>query len=164
MKRIALVALWLAATAATTVIAYIAVNAADAEVNKRPSSAVVASAHLSRTDTSTTLANPTSGGATNSSASTTGPNPTSSTTIATPTTLSAPWQQSTINSVGGLVIVSYRPGEVRLESITPHPGFFYEVEEEGPPEVRVEFQASHLKIEIRAEWDEGLVTEIDDDS
>lgn len=62
------------------------------------------------------------------------------------------------------MIVSYRPGEVRLESLAPHPGFIYEVKEEGPPEVRVEFQSADLRIEIRAEWDGGLLTEMDEDS
>ena len=75
-----------------------------------------------------------------------------------------PWTQTTVASAGGLVIVSYRPEEVRLESVAPNPGFASEVEKEGPPDVRVEFESADLKVEIRAEWDGGLVTEIDEDS
>ena len=45
----------------------------------------------------------------------------------------APWQQTTIPSKGGLVIVSYRPGEVKLESVAPTPGFSYEIDDAGPP-------------------------------
>ena len=72
--------------------------------------------------------------------------------------------QRTIDSAGGQVIVSYRPGEVRLESLAPRPGFESEVKDEGPPEVRVEFRSADFNVEIRAEWDGRLVTEIDEDS
>ena len=75
-----------------------------------------------------------------------------------------PPQQTTIASAGGLVTVSYRSGEVRIESAVPHPGFVPEVKEEGPPEERVEFESADRKVEIRAEWDGGLVTQIDEDA
>ena len=75
-----------------------------------------------------------------------------------------PWQQTTIPSKGGLVIVSYRPGEVRLESIAPTPGFSYEIDDQGPPEVRVEFEGGDVKVEVRVRWDGGLVTEVDEDN
>ena len=62
------------------------------------------------------------------------------------------------------MIVSYRPGEVKLESVAPTPGFSYEIDDEGPPEVRVEFEGGDVKVEIRVRWDGGLVTEVDEDS
>jgi len=60
------------------------------------------------------------------------------------------------------VIVSYRPGEVRLESVAPSPGFRYEIDDQGPSEVRVEFDGGELRVEVRARWDNGLVTEVDE--
>ena len=60
------------------------------------------------------------------------------------------------------MIVSYRPGEVRLESVAPSPGFGYEIDDQGPSEVRVEFEGSQLRVEIRARWDNGFVTEINE--
>jgi hypothetical protein len=62
------------------------------------------------------------------------------------------------------VVVSYRPGEVRLESVAPLAGYGFEVEDSGPTEVRVEFDGP-LRVEIRVRWRDGqLVTEIDEDS
>lgn len=172
MKRFALVALWLVATAVTTVIAYVAVRVADAEVTNRPLSMVLANAttpapgqntRSSGTTIQLTTSTDTSGGisstTTDLATSTTGPTSSSPTTTAQ----AATWQQTTVAASGGLVVLSYRPGEVRLAAVVPHPGFSYEVKDQGPPEVRVEFEASDVKIEIRAEWDGGLVTEVDED-
>jgi hypothetical protein len=176
------VALWILATVATTAVAYVAVNAAGAEVTDRPLSSVVATGDLtSSTSTSTTGASetPTSegiGGSTSTTAGTTTSSgsilPTTSTTIfstgstaSTATTAAdGPWQQTTIPSKGGLVIVSYRPGEVKLESIAPTPGFSYRIDDEGPQEVRVRFEGGEVKAEVRVRWDGGLVIEVDDDS
>ena len=60
------------------------------------------------------------------------------------------------------MIVSYRPGEVRLESVAPSAGFGYEIDEAGPPEVRVEFEGGDVKVEVRVRWDGGLVVEVDE--
>jgi len=62
------------------------------------------------------------------------------------------------------VVVSYRPGEVKLESVAPTPGFSYEIDDQGPPDVRVQFESGDVKVEVRVRWDGGLVTEIDEDS
>ena len=75
-----------------------------------------------------------------------------------------PLAQSTIESAGGLVIVFYGPEEVRLASVVPHPGFAYDVKDEGPPEVRVEFESGRVKVDVRAHWDGELITEIDEGS
>lgn len=62
------------------------------------------------------------------------------------------------------MIVSYRPGEVRLESVAPTAGFTYEIDDSGPSEVRVQFEGGDVKVEVRVRWDDGLVTEVDEDS
>lgn len=180
-------ALWILATVATTAVTYVAVNAAGAEVTDRPLTSVVATGDLtSSTSTSTTGASgtPTSegigGGSTSTSADTTSSSgstgsvagsTTSTTSSATGSTASTattvadgPWQQTTIPSKGGLVIISYRPGEVKLESIAPTAGFSYRIDDQGPLEVRVRFEGGDVKAEVRVRWDGGLVIEVDDDS
>lgn len=77
---------------------------------------------------------------------------------------SPPLLQTTIESAGGLLSVSYGPEEVRLETVVPNPGFVYEVKDEGPPQVRVEFESGGVKVDVRAQWDGELVTEIDESS
>ena len=52
---------------------------------------------------------------------------------------------------------------MRLESVAPGPGFAYEIDDEGPPEARVEFHGDDVRVEIRARWENGLVVEIDED-
>ncbi len=184
MKKPVLVTLWIVATLATTAIAYVAVNAAGAEVTDRPLTSVVATGDSAVSSSTSTTGQPgnststTSGSTTTPGTGTTGgtgttattggsTTPTSgsstSSTATTGTTLSdAPWQQTAIPSKGGLVIVSYRPGEVKLESVAPTPGFSYEIDDQGPPEVRVEFEGGEVRVEVRVRWDGGLVTEIDE--
>ena len=179
MKKPVLVALWIVATLATTAVAYVAVNAAGAEVTDRPLTSVVAtgdSVELSSTSTTGQPGASTSAtggpgttrdtGATGTTAESTTPASSStSPTATTETTLSdAPWQQTTIPSKGGLVIVSYRPGGVKLESVAPTPGFSYEIDDQGPPAVRVEFEGGEVRVEVRVRWDGGLITEVDEDN
>jgi hypothetical protein len=149
---------WLVATAATTLVAYLAVDAAGSRVTDSPLAAVVAP-----NAGSTTLAS----GST--STSTTAPS-TSTTTTSTPgsasttsATTASGWDQQTINSTAGKVVISHRPGEVRLESVAPLAGYSFEIDDAGPPEVRVEFEGP-VRVEIRVRWQDGrLVTEIDED-
>lgn len=61
----------------------------------------------------------------------------------------------TIHTGGGVVAVSYRPGEVVLASATPSPGFAAEVKKSGPPEVDVEFESESAKFEVKASWSNG---------
>jgi hypothetical protein len=62
------------------------------------------------------------------------------------------------------VIVSYRTGEVRLESVVPSPGFAFEIKDDGPDRVEVEFEGGDDKYVLRAEWtSDGFVTEVDAD-
>ncbi len=174
MKKPLLVALWIVATLATTAVAYVAVNAAGAEVTDRPLTSVVATGDSTASSSTTSTANgssSTSGTGTTGTSTTAGTGESSTTststssTSTTGTTVStAPWQQTTIPSKGGLVIVSYRPGEVKLESVAPTPGFSYEIDDQGPPEVRVQFEGGDVKVEVRVSWDGGLVTEVDEDN
>ena len=57
---------------------------------------------------------------------------TSSTASTPPPRPPAPGSRPRFLRRGGLVIVSYRPGEVRLESVAPTPGFSYEIDDAGP--------------------------------
>ena len=61
------------------------------------------------------------------------------------------------------MVISYRPGEVVLDGATPAAGFTVEVEKQGPPEVRVEFESDTAKVEVRVEWDGKLVIDIQSD-
>jgi hypothetical protein len=163
MRRAAMIALWVVATGITTAVAYVAVNAAGASVTDRPLTAVVA-ADVPRTSTSaaTTIQSSITAPSTPSSTSSTSIGSTSSTST---TTSSAPWEQTTVNSAAGAVIVSYRANEVQLESVVPLAGFRYEIDEAGPREVRVKFEAAVLRVEIRIRWENGtLVTEIDENN
>jgi hypothetical protein len=63
----------------------------------------------------------------------------------------------TINSGGGTVIVRYRPGEVELNAATPLPGFDVEVDDAGPPKVRVEFDGDDSDFRVDAEWRDGAL-------
>jgi len=62
------------------------------------------------------------------------------------------------------VVISYRPGEVVLDGATPAAGFTVEVDEQGPPEVRVEFESDTAKVEVRVEWDGELVIDLRSDN
>jgi hypothetical protein len=162
MRRMAMIALWVVATGITTAVAYVAVNAAGASVTDRPLSAVVAADVPPTSTTATTTQARTTVPSTPSSTSSTS----NASTSSTPTTASsAPWEQTTVNSAAGAVIVSYRADEVRLESVVPLAGFRYEIDEAGPDEVRVEFEAAALRVEIRIRWENGaLVTEVNENS
>jgi hypothetical protein len=176
--------LWIIATAATTAIAYIAVNAAGAEVTDRPLTTVVAAGATTTTSTSSTIGSslsttnqsvtaPTStptnstGTSTGTSSGGTTVNTTTSTTTGSTSSTSPsaePFQQATIPSSGGLVIVSYRTDEVRLESVTPSAGFTYEINDSGPDRVRVRFESGDRRVEIEVRWENGLVTDVDEDN
>ncbi|MCA1736632.1 MAG: hypothetical protein LC739_11165 [Actinobacteria bacterium] len=171
--------LWLLATMATTAIAYVAVNAAGSEVNDQPLTGVIAASPSSSSTsilisttlqptTTTTIPGTTSltSSSTHTSPSTATSAATTSTTATTspPPVTTAPWQQTTLNSAGGSIIVSYRPEEVRLESVVPQAGFAYEINDEGPDRVEVDFEAGDANYRIRAEWtSDGFVTEIESD-
>ncbi len=100
------------------------------------------------TTTTTVNSTATTGDTAGSSTSTT-------TTVGQSTTSVAAWTTTTIDSPGGSVTVSYRPGEVRYDAAVPTAGYALSIEETGP-EVRVEFEHDDLPdYEIRARWNDG---------
>ncbi len=90
--------------------------------------------------------------------------PSTSSTSSASSTTSARWSTKTIATNGGTVVVSYRVGEVILATAVPKPGFETEIDKSGPPVVEVEFKSSSLRVEIKAEWDDGrLQVDIDEE-
>jgi hypothetical protein len=143
--------LWLLATAATTGVAYVAVNTAGSEVTDRPLTGVVAATSPSISTTSRPVT---------ATTTTTAVSPTASGSSST----TADWQRTTLNSAGGSIIVSHRPQEVRLESVIPQAGFAYEINDEGPDRVEVEFEAGEARYRLRAEWtSSGFITDVESD-
>jgi len=47
--------------------------------------------------------------------------------------------------------------------VAPAAGYTYEIDDAGPPRVRVRFEGGENKVEIRVRWENGLVTEVDED-
>lgn len=87
-----------------------------------------------------------------------------SSTSTTSTTTSARWSTKTIATNGGTLVVSYRPGEVILETAVPLPGFETEIEKTGPPVVEVKFESGNLKVDIKVDWENGqLEIEVDEE-
>lgn len=65
---------------------------------------------------------------------------------------------------GGSIIISYRPGEVHLESATPFIGFEVEIHDDEPDRVDVEFDSGLLSYRIKAFWNpNGLIVTGDSD-
>jgi hypothetical protein len=64
----------------------------------------------------------------------------------------------TIETGGGVVVVSYRPGEVVLSSAVPAAGYATEIKKSGPPEVEVEFESVSAKYEVKAKWSNGQLS------
>lgn len=172
---------WVLAVVLTTALAWQIVAFADERVGERPVSPVQAiptttTIELSAATgdtippdptlpppsddlTTTTLATTSTSddGATSSSVGTSTTSPSSSTTT-------QGWATKTIPTSGGTVVVSYRPGEVILETAVPKPGFQTDIEKAGPPGVEVDFESSSLKVAIKAEWKDGrLDVEIEEE-
>lgn len=60
--------------------------------------------------------------------------------------------------------MSYRPGEVILQTAVPLPGFETEIDNAGPPQVEVEFNSNNLRVDIKVEWDnDKLEIEVDEE-
>lgn len=154
MKRSGLVLLWLLATSATTAVAFWAVSTAGSEVSQRPLTAVVASSPTLSAVTSVPTRSVTTAPTSTATTSTTHDSATS--------VPPAEWERTTLNSGGGSIIVSYRPSEVRLESVAPLAGFSFEIDDQGPERIRVEFRGDDVTYTLRAEWtSNGFVTEVD---
>lgn len=158
MNRFGLVAIWVAATALTTVLAWQIVAAAGEQVSPGPLTPLAAPTTTSAsTDLSSTATTSTTQPSTEPTTVTTTP------TGSTSASAAANWQVRTIPTAGGTVVVSYRPGEVVHDGSTPAAGFTVDVDKQGPPEVRVEFESETTKVEVRVEWTDKLVIEIRSD-
>jgi hypothetical protein len=54
---------------------------------------------------------------------------------------------------------------VELQAATPAPGFEMDIDETGPPRVRVEFESGDDDIRVEARWEDGaLDVEVTGDS
>jgi hypothetical protein len=146
--------LWLAATAATGAVAWGAVRLAGeqtAEQAVRPMTVrqVEALAAASTTATTgTTRPATTSTSSTSPAAGTTGA-PAASTTTGAATVAAR-------QTAGGTVVVSLQGGRLSLVSATPAAGFSVDVEESGPDEVVVFFEAGEGgEVRVRAAVSSG---------
>ncbi len=86
---------------------------------------------------------------------------TTSTTVPTTTTSPDEWETKTVGSPGGTVTIRHRPGEVVLIATQAAPGFYVEVDDPGPPEVKVEFEdfADTVKVEVKIRYENGVLVE-----
>jgi hypothetical protein len=82
--------------------------------------------------------------------------------VTTTTTEVEVWTQVVVTSAGGSMAVSYRPGEVRLDAVSPAPTFILEDVDEEPKRVQVQFEGDDVTYTLEAKWDKGeLVTDVD---
>ena len=110
--------------------------------------------------TTTTRADPTT--STAPTTTTTDPVTTTTEEEVTTTTEAEVWSQIVLSSAGGSIVVSYRPGEVQLDSVAPAPTFDLEDIDEARTTVQVEFEGEDVTYVLEAKWEKGeLVTDID---
>lgn len=165
MKRLTMLAGWLFVLVLVTTLTWQIVSAADDQVSERPIAPLNVAAPVitdpqsttstSPIPTSTTLPDFTSTTPTESVSSTTSSAPTTSSSVNTTSSTASNWQTRSVQTEGGVVILRYRPGEVAYQSATPAPGFHVEVDKQGPPQVKVEFESQSSKVEVSAEWSDG---------
>ncbi len=158
MSRLRLLAAWVLVVVLATSVTWQIVSAADDRVSDRPVaplevSAPNAPALTTSPTTAWARAAPAETSTTSSSTTTSVATPTSSST--TPSATASQWQVKSVATVGGTVVVSYRPGEAVYQTATPAPGFRAEIEKHGPPKVEVEFESEAVTVEIRIEWRDG---------
>jgi hypothetical protein len=172
MNKWAIAGAWVLVAALATGLTWQIVSAADAQVSERPPLQVAAAPSTSDPGTSLTTSStrPTPSSTTTSAGtSSTGSAPSTAAPTSTseqPPATEAAWSSRTISTDGGVVVISYRPGEVVLGSASPAAGFAAEVKKGGPPEVDVEFESESAKYRVRARWandDLSIETESDAD-
>jgi hypothetical protein len=178
MSKWSLVGAWVVVALLASTLTWQIVSAADAQVSDRPAPLVIGAPILTADSSTTTPSAATaSGGTTASSLAPSGsatttaggsspdPTPTTTTTEQPTSQPEAEWSVKTIPTGGGVLVVSYRPGEVVLASASPGPGFAAEVKKSGPPEVEVEFESESAKYEVKVKWSSGeLAIETDEDT
>jgi hypothetical protein len=139
---------WVLVAAVATALTWQIVSAADAQVSDRPPLQVLPAPSTSGSAT-TTAPTSTSGSGTSTSTST------GSSSTSSPSATEVAWSSRTIQTEGGVVVVSYRPSEVVLSSAAPGAGFAAEIKKQGPPDVDVEFESESAKYRVRIEWANG---------
>jgi hypothetical protein len=169
MHKWTLIGAWVLVAALATTLTWQIVSAADEQVSDRPVAPLQVGAPLvttsdagSTTQTSSPLdTGPSSSTPINqagsSSSTSTSPSPPSSAGTTSTTTIQS-WQTKTIPTAGGVVVVTYRTGEVALGSATPAPGFATEIKKSGPSEVEVQFESEEAKYEVRVRWSGGQLS------
>lgn len=71
-----------------------------------------------------------------------------------------------IISAGGSVVVSVSDGELRLDSVSPRPGFEFEIKDDGPDRIVVDFESDDLDYRLRIKLSkDGLdvLVDVDED-
>jgi hypothetical protein len=149
MTQWRLAAAWVLAAAVTTTLAWQIVSLADTRVGGATGAPLeVSGPSLSPTTTTTETPTTTLEGATSTSTSTTSPG--------TPTTSpGSGGDLLTIPTVGGTVTVRVSEGSIVYLSAVPAPGFVVEVDDPGPPRVRVELISVATRVEVRVRWRDG---------
>ena len=169
MRRIGLIVAWSLVLVLTTSLTWQIVSAADDRVNDRPVTSLNVAAPVPAevaVSTTTTVPPATTTSTVEASTTTTtvtpiettvptGATATTSTTTTSPSTTQPEWAVRSFSTVGGDVVVRYRPGEVILQTATPAPGFAAEIDESGPPTVALEFESDDAKVEFSASWLDG---------
>ncbi|MEX0863475.1 MAG: hypothetical protein WD269_01205 [Acidimicrobiia bacterium] len=166
MRRWGIVGAWLVVVALTTTMTWQIVSAADNRINRESSPPLNIGAPLPGATITEPPAESTTTTFPKTSITTTPPGGSSSSSSSTSTSSVPPAAAETvvIPTAGGTVTVKVSPGSVSYVSAVPHPGFAVEVEDAGPPKVRVEFESKDSRLEVRAEWENGqLDVEIDVD-
>ena len=162
MNKWAIAGAWVVVAALATGLTWQIVSAADAQVSERPPVQAVGAPSTSESTTSLPpLSTSSTAGSTRSSGTSPG---TGSAPSSAPAVTESAWSSRTIPTEGGIVVVSYRPGEVQLGSASPAAGFAAEIKKSGPPEVDVEFESESAKYRVRARWAAGdLSVEVESD-
>ena len=172
MRRLTLTGVWLFVLVLAITVTWQIVSVADDQVSERPIAPLnVAAPVITDLQTTTMSTTPPLSTTTSAQAATSTTQSSDSTTDSTgavaPTTTQADWRTRSVETTGGNVLLRYRPGEVAYQSATPAPGYQVEVEKQGPPEVKVEFESESHKVEIEADWEDGelkvRVSEEDED-
>lgn len=161
-----MVGAWVLVAALATGLTWQIVSAADAQVSERPPLQAAPAPSTSESVTSLSTTSSTSSSSTTTVGTTSSSGPTQETAPSTapaPPVTEAAWSSRSINTGGGVVVVSYRPGEVVLGSAAPAAGFAADIKKSGP-EVDVEFESESAKYRVRARWVGGdIAVEVESD-
>jgi cytoskeletal protein RodZ len=153
MSKWAIAGAWVIVAALATGLTWQIVSAADAQVSERPPLQAALAPSTSESTTSIPTSTTATAAPSSSSPGTT-PSTGSSSSPAPPVTQGA-FSSRTIQTGGGVVVVTYRPNEVLLGSASPAAGFAAEIKKAGPPEVDVEFENESADYRVRARWVDG---------